>query len=32
MKASIKSIKHVVLLGSGNLLLSIVEWCKSEGD
>lgn len=31
MKVSIKSIEHVVLLGGGNLLLSLVEWCESEG-
>lgn len=31
MKVSIKSIERVVLLGGGNLLLSLVNWCKSEG-
>ncbi len=31
MKVSIKTIERVVLLGGGNLLLSLVYWCKSEG-
>ena len=31
MKVSIKSFERVVLLGGGNCLLSLVNWCKSEG-
>jgi len=31
MKVSIESIERVVLLGGGDLLLSLVNWCKSEG-
>ena len=31
MKISIKFIERVVLLGGGKLLLSLVNWCKSEG-
>ena len=31
MKVSIKVIERVVLLGGGNLLLSLVDWRKSEG-
>ena len=31
MKVLIESIERVVLLGGGNLLLSIVNWCTQEG-
>jgi len=31
MKVLIESIERIVLLGGGNLLLSLVNWCKSEG-
>ena len=31
MKIAIKSIERIVLLGGGNLFLSLVRWCKSEG-
>jgi methionyl-tRNA formyltransferase len=31
MKITIPSIERIVLLGGGNLLLSLVRWCKSEG-
>jgi hypothetical protein len=31
MKVTTPSIERIVLLGGGNLLLSLVHWCKSEG-
>jgi len=31
MKVTIPSIERIVLLGGGNILLSLVHWCKSEG-
>ena len=31
MKVLIESIERIVLLGGGNFLLSLVNWCKSEG-
>ena len=31
MNLTIKSIERIVLLGGGDLLLSLVNWCESEG-